>query len=141
MNRALALAAMLALVAVPAAFAASLAYQGKVTGDGGSSVTLKINRDDGIASFRSFVARDFKIGCEDDTNAQLSSARISGSVEVNDSNRFKVEGEDGKIAFTVAGRLRGQRSAKGSFTYEGPTEVDGDVLECASGKLRWKASR
>ena len=141
MNRALALAATLALVAVPTAFAASLSYEGKVRNDPGSSVSLKISRDGGVASFRSFVARDFAIECEGNTDAQLSRARISGSAEVNDSNRFRIEGENGKIEFTVAGKLRGKRSAKGNFTYEGPTEVDGKELDCSSGKLRWRASR
>lgn len=141
MNRAFALAATLALVAVPAAFAASLTYEGTVRDDEDSSVTLKVKRDNGTAIVRSFVARDFTIDCERNTEAQLSSARIRGSVEVNDSNRFKIEGENGQIAFTVAGKLRGKRSAKGRFTYEGPTEVDGEELDCASGKLRWKASR
>lgn len=141
MNRALALAATLALVATAPAVAASLAYEGKVTGDQGSSVSLKINRDGGVTSFRSFIARDFTIRCEDGVEAQLSRVRISGSAEISGSRRFKVEGEDGKIEFTVAGKLLGERSAKGNFTYAGPTEVEGEELECSSEKLRWKASR
>lgn len=140
MNRVIAVAATVALVAVPAAFAASKTYEGTVTGDDESSVLLKVNDEDGARVVRSFVAKDFAIKCEG-TDARLSSAKITGSVPVNDANRFKIEGEDGKIEFTVVGKLKGKKSAKGTFTYEGPTVVDGDTLDCDSGKLEWKASR
>lgn len=144
MNRVIAFATTIALVAVPAAFAGSNAsnvYDGTVTGDDKSSVVLKVKEEGGDRIVRSFVARDFAIKCEGNTPARLSSAKISGSVPVNGANRFKIEGEDGRIAFSVAGKLKGKNSAKGIFTYEGPTQVDGDSLDCDSGKLEWKASR
>lgn len=140
MNRVIAVAATIALVTVPAAFAASQTYEGAVKGDDESSVSLKVNEEDGARVVRSFVAKDFAIRCEG-TDARLSSAKITGSVPVNDANRFKIEGKDGRIEFNVVGKLKGKRSAKGTFTYEGPTEVDGETLDCDSGKLDWKASR
>ncbi len=141
MNRVIAAAATIALVAVPAAFAASNTYEGAVTGDEGSSVQLKVGEEDGVRFVPSFVAKDFSIKCEGNTRATLSSAKVSGSVQVNDANRFKIEGKDGRIEFVVAGKLKGKRSARGTFTYSGPTEVDGETLACDSGKLDWKASR
>lgn len=140
MNRVIAAAATIALVAVPAAFAASNVYEGKVKGDAESSVVLKVAEKDGSRVVRSFVARDFEIECEKNTMARLSSAKISGSVPVSDSNRFRIEGKDGRLEFKVAGKLKGKKRAKGRFTYEGPTEVDGETIDCDSGKLRWKAS-
>lgn len=140
MNRVIAVAATAALVAVPAAFAASNTYEGKVTGDDESSVVLRVSQEDGTRVVRAFTAKDFAIKCEG-TDARLSSAKITGSVPVNDANRFKIEGEDGKIEFTVVGKLKGKRFAKGNFTYQGPTDVDGNTLGCDSGKLAWKASR
>jgi hypothetical protein len=141
MNRVIAAAATIALVAVPAAFAASNTYEGTVTGDSESSVVLKVGEEDGTRVVRAFTARDFAIKCEKGTQARLSSAKITGAVQVNDSDRFRIEGQDGKVEFTVAGKLKGKRSAKGTFSYEGPTEVDGDRLDCDSGNLDWKASR
>ncbi len=141
MNRVIAAAATVALVVVPAAFAASNTYEGAVTGDEESSVQLKVGKEDGVRFVPSFVARDFSIKCEGNTRARLSSAKVSGSVPVNGADRFKIEGKDGRIEFIVAGKLKGKRSAKGTFTYTGPTEVDGETLDCDSGKLDWKASR
>lgn len=141
MNRVIATAATIALVAVPTAFAASTTYEGTVTGDDEASVSLKVKSEGGERIVRAFVARDFAIKCEKSTAARLSSAKITGEVLVNDSNRFRIEGQDGKVEFSVAGKLKGKRSAKGTFSYEGPTEVDGNRLDCDSGNLDWKASR
>lgn len=141
MNRVIAAAATIALVAVPAAFAASNTYEGAVTGDKEASVQLRVGQEDGVRFVPAFVASDFSIKCEGNTRARLSSAKVTGSVPVNDANRFKIEGKDGRIEFIVAGKLKGKRSAKGTFTYSGPTEVDGETLDCDSGRREWQATR
>ncbi len=142
MRRALACAAAVAALAVPAAaLAATKTYTGGIKGDQETSVTLKVKQGDDGRQMKSFVGKDLLISCEGDVGARLKSAKITGLVDVNDAGKFHVNGSNGGQELKVAGKLSGKHNAKGTVRYSGPTDVDGEVLDCDSGKLDWTASR
>lgn len=142
MKRALATAGAIAALAAPAvAIAATQTYDGKIKGDAKATVTLKVAGKGDTREVRSFGAESLLIRCENDEDARLKSATITGEATVDDEGRFAIKGSSGGQELKVTGKLKGKRAAKGTVRYSGPTSVDGTTLDCDSGKLAWKASR
>ncbi len=140
MKRALTIAVVLTLVVAATGFAGTRTYRGAIESDDTSSIAVKVKRNGGEAEVKAFVAKQFQITC-DNGPATLARAAISGVIPVNDKNRFEIEGSDGGRVLKIAGKLIGKRAAAGSMRYSGPTAVDGEIRECDTRKLRWKAGR
>jgi hypothetical protein len=115
-------------------------YRGGVRRYPPSSVALEVKCKRGKRQVRSFVVKDLLISCPT-TDARLSSAKITGAVKVNDKGKFRIKGRSGGQELKLTGKLYGKRNANGTVRYSGPTAVDGQTMECTSGKVRWRASR
>jgi len=133
-------AAVLALLAAGVALAGSKTYRGEIKGDEEAAVTLKVKRSDGERALKLFAAEHLLISCESGPR-RLERVALDGLVPVNAKGKFRIEGADDGRELRLAGKLVGRRSAKGTVRYLGPTEVDGGLESCDSGKLDWKASR
>lgn len=135
-----AIAALCALLLAAAALAGTKTYRGAIKGDDESAITLKVKRVDGERALKLFAAEHFVISCESGPR-RLERASLGGLIPVSGKGKFKVEGSDDERVLRLSGKLVGRRSAKGTVRYLGPTEVDGELESCDSGKLDWKASR
>jgi hypothetical protein len=141
MKRAIACAAAVAALAIPAGAEAATTYTGKIKGDPKTSVQLKVAGKGNNRAVKSFKVEQLLINCEGGQRARLGSAAISGDAEVSDSGRFAIEGASNGQEVVLKGKLRGKRRARGTFKYSGPTLVGEQTRECASGKAGWRATR
>lgn len=141
MKRIVPIALALALLAATPAGATTRTLEGSFHDDPESAVALRVKHSHGEWSVRAFSAEQILISCQQATTARLSSASIEGRAPVGEKGRFSLRGRDGDRRVKLAGRLVDRRTARGSFHYSGPTEVDGETLDCDSGGLDWSASR
>lgn len=141
MRRAIACAAATAALVLPAGAHAASLYTGSVKGDEKAPVELKVSGKGDARVVRSFSVEQLRIKCESGVRARLGGASLSGRAAVSDEGRFALKGTEGEVAVVLKGKLRGKKRATGTIRYFGPTTVDGETLDCASGKVRWRASR
>lgn len=134
--------AAVALLAVAAsAGAATRTLVGTFKDDADSSVSMRVKHAHGEWFVRGFSADEIPISCAELTEARLSTTAIAGLAPIDDAGKFKLSGVEGQTEVRVAGRLLSKHSARGRFRYLGPTEVDGETLDCDSGALKWTAAR
>ena len=142
MKRAIACAAAVAALAIPAGAEAATTYTGKVKGDPKTSVELKVRGKGDNRAVKSFEVEQLRIACEGDRRATVPRVAITGNAAASDEGRFAIKGTgDHGEQVALKGKLRGKHRAKGTFEYSGPTEVGDQVLDCTSGKVGWRASR
>ena len=139
-SRSLAAAAALALCAV--ALAATKTYEGAVKGDPEAGVEIELSKVDGRLVVSRFTATNFIITCKEPYDARLGSAELTGMAPVDDeTGKFKLAGEQGGKSLSMRGRLLEKGRAKGRFSFAGLTTLDGEEVECASGRLDWTAKK
>ena len=146
MKRTLVLAACAALVtaagAVTAHALAQQLYRGQLSGVIGSSVKLRVDPSESGDQdlVRSFAARYFDVSCLGRGTLTMRRAKLLGEIPVGEGGGFSERDDNGETVFRVRGKLGlPGRRAQGTFRYQGAVEIDGTVVNCDSGRLRWKA--
>ena len=133
----------IALVAAfaPAALAGnSTVYQGKFPDVPGSSATLKtVDKNDGLTYFKSFVARDIVADCGGNVELKLDNAFARGLSPLGRRGGFRVKGSEGGETIKVKGKVKNSGKAKGTFRFTSTENVNGQQVECDTGRLAWKA--
>ena len=132
--------AIAAILLVPAeALSASQTYKGTADADPTTAITIKVKKEGKKRYVTLARAENLALDCDEGTQARLTQAQIRGRVKVR-QGEFAIKGSNLYTTVAVTGKIV-KRTIKGTFRYHGITDVEGEMMDCDSGKVPYTAKR